>query len=64
MQIDRFNYLKRYLKNQAANTISGLTLSSENYEEVIQILRSCFGNPQVLISAHVRSIARGHQVKK
>ena len=29
--IDRFNYLKRYLGGQALETISGLSLSKENY---------------------------------
>ena len=61
--IDRFNYLKRYLKNQAADTISGLTLSSENYKEAIQILRSRFGNPQVLISAHVEALLKANRIK-
>lgn len=61
--IDRFNYLKRYLKDQASDTISGLTLSSENYKEAIEILRSRFGNPQVLISAHVESLLKASRIK-
>ena len=33
--IDRFNYLKRYLSGQDLSTISGLTLNAENYMEAI-----------------------------
>ena len=36
--IDRFNYLRRYLARQALATISGLTLNSENYKEVFNFL--------------------------
>ena len=35
--IDRFNYLKKYLSGPAQVCISGLTLSSENYKEAIQL---------------------------
>ena len=51
--IDRFNYLKRYLGGQALETISGLSLSKENYNHAIGTLRERFGNPQVLISSHM-----------
>ena len=61
--IDRFNYLKRYLKGQASDTISGLTLSSEHYNDAIQLLKSRFGNPQVLISAHVESLLKASRIK-
>ena len=36
--IDRFNYLRRYLAGQALATISGLTLNSQNYKEALDIL--------------------------
>ena len=36
--IDRFNYLRRYLAGQALATITGLTLNSENYNEALDIL--------------------------
>ena len=37
--IDRFNYLKKYLCGPAAACVSGLTLSSQNYKEAISILQ-------------------------
>ena len=36
--IDRFNYLGRYLAGQALATITALTLNSENYNEALDIL--------------------------
>ena len=35
--IDRFNYLRKRLAGQALATISGLTLNSENYKELLDI---------------------------
>ena len=61
--IDRFNYLKRYLEGQALETISGLVLSSANYKEAISILKQRYGNPQVLISAHMDSLIKMAKVK-
>ena len=45
--IDKFNYLVRYLAEQVLATISGLTLNSENYKEALNILIDRYGNPQV-----------------
>ena len=56
--IDKFNYLKGCLKGEAQATISGLTLSSENYTEAIDVLKDRFGNEQVLISAHMESLLK------
>ena len=56
--IDKFNYLKGCLKGESLSAVSGLTLSSENYEEAVGILKDRFGNEQVLISAHMESLLR------
>ena len=60
--IDRFNYLKRYLGGQALETVSGLSLSSTNYKEAIKVLTERYGNPQVLISAHMDCLIRMNKV--
>ena len=36
--IDKLNYLITYLKDEPLDTIRGLTLSSENYSQAIEIL--------------------------
>ena len=56
--IDKFNYLKGCLKGESLSAVSGLTLSSENYEEAVGILKDRFGNEQVLIPAHMESLLR------
>ena len=56
--IDRYNYLKKYLSGQSLATISGLSLSSENYKEAIEILTNEYGNTQVLVSAHMDSLLK------
>jgi len=60
--IDRFNYLKRYLGGQALETVSGLSLSSNNYKEAVKTLTERYGNPQVLISAHMDYLIRMNKV--
>ena len=37
-------------------TISGLSLSSTNYQRAIELLRERFGNNQVLISSHMEAL--------
>ena len=54
--IDKFNYLKGCLKEEDKATISGLTLSSENYNEATDVLKDRFGNEQVIISAQIESL--------
>ena len=56
--IDKFNYLVRYLAEQVLATISGLTLNSENYKEALDILIDKHGNPQVLISAYMETLSK------
>ena len=61
--VDRFNYLKKYLSGKALSTVTGLALSSENYNEAVTLLRERFGNPQVLISAHLDAFTKIKRVK-
>ena len=42
--VDKFNYLRSLLERTAHEAISGLTLSSANYREAINILQKRFGN--------------------
>ncbi|XP_066934625.1 uncharacterized protein [Clytia hemisphaerica] len=61
--IDRFNYLKRFLSGEALRSVSGLTLNSENYQEAIQILKDRYGNEQILISAHMEALLKMNKVR-
>ena len=61
--IDKFNYLKGYLKGEALSAVSGLTLNSEHYKDAIQLLRDRFGNEQIVISAHMESLLKINKIK-
>ena len=61
--IDKFNYLKGCLKGEAQATISGLTLSSENYTQAVDLLTDRFGNEQVFISAHMESLLKIDKIR-
>ena len=43
--------------------MSGLTLSSENYEEGINLLKNRFGNTQTLISTHIETLLNVNKVR-
>ena len=49
----KFNYLKSVLRNPALSSISGLSLTSENYLEAVDILQKRYGNKQLLITSHM-----------
>ena len=49
-KIDKFTYLKSSLLRRAAETISGLPITSANYDSAWQLLEKQFGDKQRLIS--------------
>ena len=54
--VDKFNYLRSLLERTAYEAISGLTLSSANYREAIDVLHKRFGNKQLIISKHMETL--------
>ena len=56
--VDKFNYLQSLLEKSAYDAITGLTLSSANYGEAIEILKKRFGNRQMIISEHMEILLR------
>ena len=51
--VDKFQYLKSLLEGSAAKTISGLALTSSNYNHAVELLAKRFGSKQVIISKHI-----------
>ena len=43
-KVDKFNYLRSMVTHAAAEAICGLTLTSANYDEAIEVLKKRFGN--------------------
>ena len=54
--IDKFHHLNSILEKTASETVHGLSLTTTNYEEAIAILKSRFGNKQMIISKHMKSL--------
>jgi len=55
--VDKCNYLKSKLEGEVLDAISGYQLSNDNYAVVIDILKKRFGNKQLIIDAHYRSLS-------
>ena len=51
--VQKFTYLKSLVERSAKESISGLTLSADNYKEAIDILEKRFGNKQKIIDRHM-----------
>ena len=51
--IDKFKYLQQSLRGAAAQTISGLPLTRENYTEAVELLQKRYGNRQVIVTRHM-----------
>ena len=54
--IDKFKYLQRSLTGEAAQTITGLPLSNENYKTAVELLNKRFGNRQIIVSRHIECL--------
>ena len=57
-EINKFAYLKSFLYDSTKLRISGLSLSSENYKEAIDLLKQRYGNTQVLINAFMKKLVQ------
>ena len=51
------------MTGKALSTIDALTLNSANHKATLEILIDRFGNPQVLVSAHMETLVKISKVK-
>jgi transposase InsO family protein len=61
--IDKFSYLRSILRGTAAATISGLSLTEQNYEEALELLKARFGDKNVLVSKFVDALLQLEPVR-
>ncbi|GFR03337.1 DUF1758 domain-containing protein [Trichonephila clavata] len=54
-KVEKLIYLKSLVGGGATSAIKGLELKIENYNSALEILRSRYGNKDVLVQAHLRS---------
>ena len=56
--VEKFNYLRTFLEGEAQHTISGLSLTNDNYNEALNLLKNCFGSNQVIISTYMNTLVK------
>ncbi|GFY45804.1 integrase catalytic domain-containing protein [Trichonephila inaurata madagascariensis] len=62
-KIEKFTYLKSYLRGAASTAISGFALTNENYDSAIQLLQDRFGRKELAINAHMTKLLQLETVK-
>ena len=56
--VEKFTYLRTFLEGEAQHTISGLSLTNDNYNEPLNLLKKRFGNNQAIISAYMNTLVK------
>ena len=51
-RIEKFNYLRAQLENEALQSIEGLELTNTNYEAATNLLKETYGNNQLIVDSH------------
>ena len=54
--IQKMNYLLGFVTGEAESLIKGFRLSGESYRKALELLKSRFGNPQILTTVHMNKI--------
>jgi hypothetical protein len=61
--VQKFGYLKDYLKGEAQLCVENLELTDANYTVAVNLLKAMYGKPDVLIEAHTHKLATLQPVK-
>ena len=62
--VEKFNYLKSYLIDEALRVIDGLSLTNENYDKAMGLLKERFGNKQSIINAHMKKLLEIEKIEQ
>ena len=54
--LQKFQYLRAYLKGEALRLVDGLTLTDANYDEAMSLLETRYGQPHKLITAYTKAL--------
>ena len=61
--VQKFSYLQGLLKGEAAEAISGIRVSAENYETAINIINHRYNKSEVIVEAHLKNLRSLPSVK-
>ena len=56
--VEKFTYLKGFLKDTALNMIEGFPLTNDNYTNALELLTQRYGNTQLIISSHMHDLIK------
>ena len=59
-KVQKFNYLRAQLQEDASRVIAGLPLTEENYDDAIELLSERYGQPHKIEEAHMKALSDGH----
>ncbi|GBO32569.1 hypothetical protein AVEN_45163-1 [Araneus ventricosus] len=62
-KIENFAFLKSYLRGTALTAISGFSLTNENYDSSIELLKQRFGRKGLAINTHMNKLLQLEAVK-
>ena len=62
--VDKFNYLRSYLREAVFVAIKGFSLTNNNYQSALDILKDPFGKKTIVINSHINKLLNLTQVKK
>ena len=63
-KVQKFQYLIGYLKDSAKKCVEGFPLTNDNYDEALKMLKERYGNPQLIISAHMNKIMKIEKISR
>ena len=56
--LQKCSYLANYLDSSAKQVIGGFPVTNEAYKEAFTLLKSRYGNPQLIISSHMNNLIK------
>ncbi|XP_054709059.1 uncharacterized protein LOC129230360 [Uloborus diversus] len=62
-KVEKFTYLKSYLGGVARSAVSGFSLTDQNYDESINLLKERFGRSDIIMSSHMHKLLLVDSVK-
>ncbi len=54
--VEKFNLLKTYLKGDAEALVKGFSITSENYQMAVDMLKERYGRKEIVISSHMAQL--------
>ena len=58
VEVEKFTYLKSFLTGEASRAVKGIAVTTENYEEAMQVLDERYGNVQIIVNSHFEELTK------